>query len=554
MKVFKIDEETSTARLDRFLRKRLPHTPLTAIFGFVRKGQITVNGKKSTPEYRLWVGDTVEINLVDEDVSDPHSENDNMTATNFFKRNFKIVYEDDAIMVCDKPVGVVVHSGLGHTVKDTLVDLANAYLNGGGRMKRSEAYLVHRLDRDTSGVILLTKNKEALQDLSRSFKVRDMDKVYLAVVHGKPKELSGTIDARLDRVRGDDEMTRVMVNRAGQEAKTEYKVLATTPKLSLLECRLLTGRTHQIRVHLEHIGCPILGDRMYGDADKDAVIFGGGGAVKRLYLHAWRMSFEHPTIGRDVSFEAEVPEAFTIASAGKKIDTLKPMKSDAPSRRVEKPAPVEKPAKVFKSEFDAFEVEYERSQGVDRGDAPAKSSRAERPSRTEKSPAPARSSRTEKSSGAGRSTGASSASRADRSNRTERPPAKDASSRTERPSRSEKTSAPARSSRTEKPTGGSRSITSSSSRAVKSSSSDRTPTKAPSSRTERPSRTDKSSAPARSSNTGRSTGASSKTERPARLDRSTAPAKSSRSTERPTSGRSPRTEKPSSSRSRSSRG
>ncbi len=314
MTTIRIDDSNAGGRLDRLIRKAMPHTPLAAIFGCIRKGQVTVNGKKKTQDYRLVDGDVIEIRVEGEDVitrsGDGSAGGENILASNFFKKNFKIVFEDDDLLILEKPIGIVVHSGAGHLGKDALIDLATAYLTDGGR-KKGVASLVHRLDRDTSGIILLAKNKAFLRELTASLESSRAEKVYRALCHGSMPEREGIINLSLARLRVDDDQTKVVVDRKGQEAKTGYKVIGSGGGLSLIEATLFTGRTHQIRVHLSHLGCPIVGDRLYGDPVRDEKIFAKG-LSSRLYLHAYRIAFMHPRFRREVSFEVPPPESFNI--------------------------------------------------------------------------------------------------------------------------------------------------------------------------------------------------------------------------------------------------
>ncbi len=304
-----IDSEKAGVRLDKFLRKAMPHTPLAMIFSSLRTGKITVGGKKKKQDYRLVEGDVIEIRVEGEDVvsNRVNGGSENVLASNFFKKNFRVVFEDDDILICDKPVGIVVHSGAGHSGEDSLISLAQAYLSGGGKRKASPA-LVHRLDRDTSGLILISKTKAFVRDLTDALDKRESCKTYAVLCHGRPDPSEGLIDVPLGRSR-DDEMMRVVPGKAGQSARTKFKTIQTKNGMSLVEATLLTGRTHQIRVHFAYIKCPVVGDRIYGNKELDAKV----GCAPRLHLHAMRLSFVHPRYNREVAFEAPVPKEFDLS-------------------------------------------------------------------------------------------------------------------------------------------------------------------------------------------------------------------------------------------------
>ena len=218
---------------------------------------------------------------------------------------FTIAYSDDELLVVDKAAGVVVHPGRGHS-QDTLAQLL-AGLAGGGDPER--AGIVHRLDRDTSGLLVVSRTEEAHRRLSAALARREIQREYLALVRGRPPARSGTIEAPIGRdprartrmaIRGTSQQRFV-----GREARTHFTLERALPASSLLRLRLETGRTHQIRVHLQAIGHPVCGDPEYGAA--------GMLGLERQFLHAARLAFDHPFSGRRVDVSSPLPEDLAAA-------------------------------------------------------------------------------------------------------------------------------------------------------------------------------------------------------------------------------------------------
>ena len=212
----------------------------------------------------------------------------------------RIVHQDDAILVVDKPPGLVVHPAPSHR-GETLVDALEG-LTGGGEDER--AGIVHRLDKDTSGLIVVARTDEAHRGLSRQIRAREVTREYLALVTGHPESKTGTIDAPLGRSRR--RRTRRAVRGAGErEARTHFEVIEQLPADTLVRARLETGRTHQIRVHFAAIGHPVAGDPDYGPA--------GRHGLDRQFLHAARLKLKHPTTGEELSFESPLPQDLEAA-------------------------------------------------------------------------------------------------------------------------------------------------------------------------------------------------------------------------------------------------
>jgi 23S rRNA pseudouridine1911/1915/1917 synthase len=207
----------------------------------------------------------------------------------------------------DKPPGLVVHPAAGHwqgTLVNAVLHHCAAVSSGGHPLRPG---IVHRLDKDTSGCILVAKNDATHAELARQFAERSAKKTYLAVVRGRPRATAGSISGSIARHPVHRQRMAVSSKPGARAAETAWKLLATDGKLSLLECRPRTGRTHQIRVHLKHLGHPIAGDRTYG----------GGADYPRQLLHAWKLEIKHPRTGQDLAFCAPVPEDFPLQPAKK---------------------------------------------------------------------------------------------------------------------------------------------------------------------------------------------------------------------------------------------
>jgi 23S rRNA pseudouridine1911/1915/1917 synthase len=216
---------------------------------------------------------------------------------------FPIIFEDDALLVINKPSGMVVHPSVGHTDGKSLVELVEPFLAGQPWPDETRPGLVHRLDRDTSGVIVMAKTPEVHADLSKQFARRQTKKTYQALAKGTMKAKEGTLECHIARHPGMRQ--RFAVSAAGRWASTKFKVLEKFGELaSLVELYPLTGRTHQLRVQLSEYGHPILGDHVYGVAEKEFNF------VKRQMLHAMKIELKHPATGKTMQFEAKLPDDF----------------------------------------------------------------------------------------------------------------------------------------------------------------------------------------------------------------------------------------------------
>lgn len=305
--------EEAGCRTDRIVRKRLALMPLSAVYTLFRKGKIRVNGKKVRQNYRLKSGDRLQVD-VDQAEFAPSGGPDrslrNLTGTSFFRKNFSVIFEDDYLIACNKPPGLVVHPGSGHRKNDTLIELAAAYLcKKQSTGKKGEHALVHRLDRDTSGVILIAKNKRTLRMLHEMFKRHALVKEYRALCHRRPPENEDSITVSLIRSQNRNNGMKMRIGPTGSEARSSYRLLTFYQGISHVAVFLETGRTHQIRVQMAHLGAPIVGDVRYGDRQLDRELFSG--KAPRLYLHAYRLSLQHPVTGKNLTLKAPLPRTFT---------------------------------------------------------------------------------------------------------------------------------------------------------------------------------------------------------------------------------------------------
>jgi 23S rRNA pseudouridine955/2504/2580 synthase len=306
----------SGQRLDRFLRKRLPLHTLSDIYRMIRTGFVRVNGKRVKENHRIIEGDTLELRINESELSAVKQDADEALAglskTEFFKRNLKIVFEDESLIACNKPPHLVVHSGTGHEGHASLIDLIKSYMLAKENQEAdADPVLVHRLDRDTSGIILVAKNKAVVRKLHGLLRDHEFTKKYSAVVHGAPPKQKGFVEAELIKTIERNEGTKMMVGEKGLYSKTDYVVVNREGDFSKLELTLVTGRTHQIRVHMAHIGCPVVGDTRYGDVGRDAAVFKNSDVVRRLYLHAGIISFVNPKDGRRLTLTVPEPEEFS---------------------------------------------------------------------------------------------------------------------------------------------------------------------------------------------------------------------------------------------------
>ena len=271
MKEFTIGRNDAGRRLDRFLAKAVPLLPASLAQKYIRIKRIKCNGKRIDRDTRLQEGDVLQLYINDEFFDKPREDNAYLTVAN---PKLSIVYEDENILLVDKRPGLAVHPHDGAEYGRTLIDHIQSYLyqKREWRPREENAFtpaLCNRIDRNTGGIVIAAKTAEALRVMNQKIKDREIDKRYLAIVEGSPKPKEGSLKGYLFK---DAQKNRVYVTDTPQPGsktcQTNYKTLATAAGLSLVECELITGRTHQIRAQLAHAGHPLLGDGKYGKLDK----------------------------------------------------------------------------------------------------------------------------------------------------------------------------------------------------------------------------------------------------------------------------------------------
>ncbi len=282
-------------RLDKHLTGRLPDLSRARIQDLLRDGHITLNGRVAKASATVRLGDRLSVTI-------PEATPVTVVAQDI---PFEVLFEDKDILVLNKPPGLVVHPAAGNpdgTLVNALLHHCDDLSGIGGEMRPG---IVHRLDKDTSGCMVVAKNDMAHRRLSEAFAERRLSKIYLAAINGLPKEQKGRIQTMLGRHPVDRKRMATLFDGSGKEAVTEWEQLSVYKGSALIRCKLLTGRTHQIRVHMrETLGHPILGDPIYGNLKRQIL------PVTRLMLHAWKLSFHHPIHDQPMNFEAVVPEDF----------------------------------------------------------------------------------------------------------------------------------------------------------------------------------------------------------------------------------------------------
>lgn len=293
VKLVTIAADEAGQRIDNFLRNQLKGVPKSMIYRIVRKGEVRVNKKRIKPEYKLQPGDEVRIppvRIAERDEAPVSAKLDKVAALNDC-----IIFEDDHLLVLNKPSGTAVHGGSG---------LSFGVIEG-LRALRPEARfleLVHRLDRETSGVLLVAKKRSALRALHEQLRMKGMQKDYLALVRGQWQSHCKVVQAPLLKNILQSGERIVRVNVEGKPSETRFKVEERFEHATLVKASPVTGRTHQIRVHALHAGHPIAFDDRYGDRDFDAELKGTG--LDRLFLHAAALRFDHPNTGETMRVEA----------------------------------------------------------------------------------------------------------------------------------------------------------------------------------------------------------------------------------------------------------
>ena len=288
-----VDEENIGKRIDSFIPYIKEDISRSMVQKLIEQKNIKVNGKETKHSYKLKLNDQIEIAV-------PKAKKIDLKAQNI---PLEVIYEDEDIIVINKPKGMVVHPANGNpdgTLVNAVMNICKDSLSGiGGEIRPG---IVHRLDKDTSGAIIVAKNDRAHIGLSNQLKNHEVKKTYLALVRGIIKENEATINMPIARSKKDRK--KMDVDKDGKESITHFKVLGRYKnKYTLLQINLETGRTHQIRVHLSHIGYPIIGDEVYSNGKNEWNITG-------QCLHAWKLEFKHPVSGKKINLEAKIPKYF----------------------------------------------------------------------------------------------------------------------------------------------------------------------------------------------------------------------------------------------------
>jgi 23S rRNA pseudouridine1911/1915/1917 synthase len=297
---FKVDDASVDSRLDTYLASQIQTWSRARLQRLIENEDVVVNGRSAKASYRLRKGDEIEVELVTSpaEIFEPQ------------KIPLDIVHEDEDLIVVNKPAGLVVHPAAGIHSGTLANALAFHFQNLPASAGSIRPGIVHRLDRDTSGLLVVAKTEEALENLSEQFRDRTVFKSYIALVHGRVDNSSGRIDQPLARDPGN--RTRMAVVRGGRSAITLYKVRKHYHRFTLLDVELKTGRTHQIRVHLTWLHHPVVGDETYGGGRdnniQDARLRSMVRNLGRHFLHAERLAITHPKTGARLEFHAPLPD------------------------------------------------------------------------------------------------------------------------------------------------------------------------------------------------------------------------------------------------------
>lgn len=294
IKTLTATDRDSGKRVDIWLHGKLPRLSRSRIRSLIESGQVTVAGKHLTPHTRVAAGMQAKVHV-------PPPRKTDLVAQDI---PLNIIHEDSSIIVVNKRDGMVVHPAAGHdsgTLVNALLHHCRDLAGVGGELRPG---IVHRLDKDTSGVMVAAKNERAMERLAAGFKLGEVRKDYTALVHGIPDPKAGTIETLVGRSRHDRKKMSTHP-ASGRVAVTHYEVTQVFLSSCLVHARIETGRTHQIRVHMAHIGHPVVGDRQYCAPKRERL---SGVTAPRQMLHATRLAFSHPETGRQVDFEAPLPD------------------------------------------------------------------------------------------------------------------------------------------------------------------------------------------------------------------------------------------------------
>ncbi|ATI80400.1 pseudouridine synthase [Sphingobium yanoikuyae] len=293
-----IGEAQAGLRLDRALAELLPDLSRERIKALIVEGQIVSGGRSLNPSMKVAVGQDYSITLPAPVALDAVAQDIPLD----------IVHEDADLIVVDKPAGLVVHPAAGNldgTLVNALLHHCDGQLSGIGGVARPG--IVHRIDKDTSGLLVVAKSDKAHEGLARQFKDHSIDRLYAAIVYGIPTPGSGTVDAWIGRSDADRKKMAVHREGRGKHAVTHYRVMERLRGAAMVECRLETGRTHQVRVHMAHLGHPLIGDPVYGRDRKGFKSILETLGFKRQALHAKRLGFIHPVTEEPLAFDSPLP-------------------------------------------------------------------------------------------------------------------------------------------------------------------------------------------------------------------------------------------------------
>jgi 23S rRNA pseudouridine1911/1915/1917 synthase len=290
---FHISPPDAGTRIDQFLAARLPVLSRSRIQDLMKSGHVLVNARETKASTKLRAGDHITV-------AEPPPVASGTSAEDIA---LDVLFEDGDLIVLNKPAGLVVHPAAGHwhgTLVNALLHHCQGLSSIGGQERPG---IVHRLDKETSGCLVAAKNDLAHRSLTRQFAGREVTKIYLALAAGEFREAGGIIDGAIGRHPIHRKKMTVLVGERGRAARTDYRVLRKLAAGTLVECTLHTGRTHQIRVHLKHLGHPLLGDEVYGRR----------AGFERQMLHAWKLGFTHPVTAERLIFTAPIPADFVKA-------------------------------------------------------------------------------------------------------------------------------------------------------------------------------------------------------------------------------------------------
>jgi 23S rRNA pseudouridine1911/1915/1917 synthase len=305
---FEVGEGAGGQRLDRFLATHLSDISRTHVQSLINEGRVLVNGRAKKPSYKLEAGETVEVKIPPPPLPGVEAENIPLD----------ILYQDADVAVVNKPAGMIVHPGAGADSGTLVAALLHRFDGGkglsmvGGPLRPG---IVHRIDKGTSGALLIARTDMAHLKLVEDFRERRIQKTYVALLHGKLKGESGRIELPISRdIRRRSRMTAR--RREGREARTDWKIRMRVGNFSLIEADLHTGRTHQIRVHFSALGCPVVGDTVYGAPRQERVGNELMPVLERNFLHAARIAFMHPRSGKRIECRAPLPSELVLYVQG----------------------------------------------------------------------------------------------------------------------------------------------------------------------------------------------------------------------------------------------